>query len=270
LSRSAALKVAISWLREPAPLSVLSVEQRILPEAVDFVHKSARRNIRRQRRITFLELQLFQLGILHAAEEVGQSLPLTPVRGWMWYISHLASCTVLYSSFDTLVGFVGLLSNGSPDQCVKLYNYLDPPDDNGNKAGGTRIPLDGRRALDELQQLMYVKFQHLFQTNGQTLKLQDTPKQAGNQDEIHNILKHMLLWETEHIPDTYSVYCVAQQQRRGGARKVELEQTRVHIAIDQEQCLERVKGWNDRFNTTFDIWRLPIIDPNLLSAPNDP
>jgi len=252
--RRRAYKLAL-WL---CPSHELVVE-RIIPDAVHFVQTSAW-NKKRMKKITFLHSQLFQLGILRAAEEHWESLPLTPVRGWMWYISYLAQCTVRYGSFATIAGFAGLLSNGSKKDCVDLHNYLDPL-----RAGGKKISLDGQRAFDDLRPLMYAKFQKIFQTCDQELKLQDRPKQPG--DDIYNILKRMIPWETECLPATYPAYCAEQQRRRGPVRRVELERTRVHVAIDQEQCLERVKSWNNRFSATFDLWRLPLLAPNLLGVP---
>lgn len=251
----------LAWLI--CPYSQI-VEERIIPEAVDYVFKSARRNGKRLSRITFTDLQLFQIGLLKAEEQV----PLTRDRAWIRYIIHLASYTVPHSSFDVIVGFGSILSNGSTKECVTLYNYLDPSVE-GEKAGGQRIPLDGERYFKAIQQQMYTRFEKDFETHGQELDLQETPKHVG--DKIHEILKHILLWETRHVPDTYGAYCAdcdKQKKLKGEARLVDLERTRAHIGIDQEQCLEHIKSWHGQLRGTFNTWQLPHLRLALPNVPN--
>ena len=246
----------LAWLIVPCDKIVV---EKIIPEAVAYVLKSARRNDKRERRITFTPLQLFQIGLLRAGEQALQGIPLTRGRAWIRYIIHLASYTVPHSSFDVIVGFGSILSNGSTKACVTLYNHLDPYVGVGwHKAGGQRIPLDGERRFKTIQQQMHARFEKIFETCGQELDLQETLKYAG--DKIHEILKHILLWETSHVPDTYAAYCTDcedQQKLLGEARLADLERTRVHIGIDQEQCLECVKSWHSQLSDTFTKWRLP-------------
>jgi hypothetical protein len=248
---------ALAWLLFPR----LDLVEKIIVEAVHYVHTSARMHKRRTKKLALTELELLQIGILEAAgqqeqtilEAAGQqeqTIPLTPARYVIWYIKQLALCTLPRSSFFVAVGFGRILSNGSVRQILDLHSYLDPCQYLGSKE-----EKDVRKIAATLREQIYKKYQSIFQTNGQELILAETPKPA--RPDIHKILKQMILWETGCLPDTDTSYREAQHKRRGGARAFELERTRAHVYTDQEQCLERVRNWQNRSETSFENWRLP-------------
>lgn len=238
------------------------VVARILPGAVDIVHKSARMHERRAKKIALTKLQLLQLGILEAAGQGEKLMPPTPTRGLIWYIKHLALCTLPRSSFFAAVGFLRILSNGSVSQVLALHLLLDPC-----HYLGFRDERDVRRTAAILRKQMYERYQSIFQANGQELEPAETPKSA--RPDVHPILERMILWQTACLPATYADYCAQQQRRKGPARIRELELTRAHVYTDQEQCLARAKSWPPQLGAAFESWRLPQTNPSDDDPPPD-
>jgi trehalose transport system substrate-binding protein len=259
--------------------------ERIIPTAVEIAYKSVRRRMRRERdsatgwKIMLSDAQLLQIGILEAAEREGMAPQTGP---WLPYIAALTLRTLQRSSFSVAVGFGQWLTNGSRQEVLKLFDFLDP-------GGHTLRETQGVR--DEYgtihQQMCKWLREHMPPSQPQ-LAFTEIPKRAD--DARYQALAAMVPWERSHLPDTYEAFSALQEarrrvlaeglntllgrshgrrRRRAAAIATEVEVERAHVCICQEQCLERVKRWGG-FDTAFARWRLPAVEGMEQDPDEDP
>jgi hypothetical protein len=245
---------------------------------VEIAYKSVRRRDRRIResptgwKIMLSDPQLLQIGILEAAEREGGAPGTDP---WLPYIAHLTLCTLPRNSFYVAVGFGRFLTTGSSQDVLSLYEFLEP------SAHSSREMTDVSSAFRTISRQMSERFRERMPAAQPQLAFTQIPKKAG--DTLYHVLAAMLPWESRHLPDTEAAFSAVQEARRrtiaecfdttpgrphGRRRRraaaiavaAEVEIERVHVCMDQKQCLEQVKRWGVGFDTAFARWRIPSLN----------
>jgi len=261
--------------------------RRIIPAAVEIACNNIRNRDRRERdsptgwKIRLSDPQSLQIGILEAARRVLEAAErkgaVPQTDPWLAYVAHLTLCTLPRNSFDVAVGFGRFLTNGSIQDVLSLYDFLDPCGRTG------RDPRAVNRALHGIEQQMAQRFPKLALTE---IPLTEIPKEPD--DARHHVLAAMVPWESRHLPDTYAAFSAVQEARRttivaglgappgwlrGRRRrsaaeraKAAVEIDRAHVCLCQQRCLERGQQWWGR-QTAFTMWRIPN-QAGMNQAPN--
>jgi len=205
--------------------------------------------------------QFLQGAALRALSEGDASHNRVP--GWyvVRYLSALVESTLFVSAFRLAVGIGGVLSNGSNDHILRLYDTLSPH-------SGQKDPRQVRKARTKITRYLGRTLGHLIRTDPDCLPI-TIPRARTPDDEVTKILAQMIPSGTQHVPKGHEEYHrLVRDCSRYGHPSWDLLAS--HVLLDQANCFRLVSLWDRELEGAFVEWQLPVPHPSLGSAAGGP